>query len=1713
MDTWNKRHWDREYAEVQVIVTVPEIMRQIMQQRFITPDYFDCIILDECHHASGKHPMAKVCELLRLAKHECRVFGMTASPFAAKKGSMIEKVGLLEVTTGCRVVAPVDSLEELQATVPRPTFLYCCYTPRTTYHRLSDYFNSYDTFQSILYNERTPMLFYSDGGLVLLHSYYRVRHAYFLADVLRVYFSLQMSIEDTPEFLPIYDIASELFSQRERVGYHALADTQQLLGQIISILDDCGVLCALYAFDEAIKFSDKTAKYTSYSWIHDDTQYATGSGNRKDVSVMQSADEADGLPMVDLMQLAIRCQEVASGPYADHLQSMMHDHSMIWCSLLDVFCVLCVSLGEKICLDALAIIEQEIKKAEGSISDDNCETRLNVDSKTHTRALQSVMHILRTIGAGNIPSVAIGSSLSFDTSKKAFSKEHITQLRRALHFTCQSIVAVLPASTLYQAIIAQSNVAYLTLDKILEVSSSLSGLHTDQSWSCPLVSDGVSVCMREVLYRFPIQRSVYAKLKAILPEVCNVEIVDDDDPMSCDETNSTTSSDSSRSAKASDGWAAIIFCRMRLNTLALSRMFNDVMRALERGINSAFPILSTFLVGACVESVQQTKLQEFKTGMTNVLFATDVAEEGLDVRVCKLVINFHPPVTVKSFIQRRGRGRAVNSIMTSIIPCNTTGAKICENLLQLQQQEEALEKNVQQGLVSLLSVRNDDSNLSINAESDDEIFSEQELSEHVYTVSTTCAQADLQSAIQIVTHYCQHTPHDAYFCPDALYWMATDYSGCSNYRCSLLLPQCTPPEARCIIGDPASRKALAKGLAALQCVRMLHQTGELDDWLIPLTSKRRKLRANINITDSTPVHKKSKRNVTECDIDPNSSLGWDNLHDENPESIAKIAVKVVPDCMVPPRERSRRQCMTDQNINDMMTSNNGQNDPVCSGSAGTALHFYSWNCAQTSNSATCKCSKRMSEHASIQSIGIALLEAVPKDLLHEEYVIMHRNVPSRISLCFLGTRCVDKIEMIQYQRFHAAIALWQTHDSDTLFPPEEWIKSSNDAWYMLIPTKPFFECIYADSFEPTFPENWLDILIAEANNAQRLAHEIASYRDFVKECGGRHPPYRMNYNQTCDNLIGKLFYRGPGELYVGHAVRGSFRLDDLMLVQRTETTEDASMTPVRLTYADYFLSKNRITLAELDILRTNRDHRLVPCFPMAGRLTLVQLLDRFDMKDISANDPRAEYPTLLIPEHCTIIGDASLFLGGLMIPSLVWRLQSQLLAIEARRYIMNAQYFQKFQQLRMVDATITDVAIEAPPLSLFLTALTPRMTIEAMNSERLEFLGDSLLKYVTTWVVFNMYPTKQEGFLTKARGMVINNSYLATCASKLRLIQYLRALSLSTGKQQVRFAPPGYDSGRSLWNVNISKASSSYEYAMSSEAPRQYCVAEVKVKAVSDMMEAIIGCFYVHGGMDAGVAAIKALMLWPTLENTNMSGKPVAVNAVSMEEMPKAEVVAPPPPVIPKGYPPMLRRIAIGEAHININVSSKRTNGDTAFSRSLPLSAVEAIHELFGYNFRNVIILDEALTHCSIQYKQSNQRLEFLGDAVLDFAVVHLLNLKFPSAPQGQLTDLRSKSTCNRRLSALGLRLGLQKHIQAMSTSLIAEFADIQLWQSTTQHAEGCDNDKLQFEYIEKYGQKNGLKAIADAVEAIFGAIFIDSSGNFEVICEIVSRLHVIVDN
>jgi ribonuclease-3 len=66
--------------------------------------------------------------------------------------------------------------------------------------------------------------------------------------------------------------------------------------------------------------------------------------------------------------------------------------------------------------------------------------------------------------------------------------------------------------------------------------------------------------------------------------------------------------------------------------------------------------------------------------------------------------------------------------------------------------------------------------------------------------------------------------------------------------------------------------------------------------------------------------------------------------------------------------------------------------------------------------------------------------------------------------------------------------------------------------------------------------------------------------------------------------------------------------------------------------------------------------------------------------------------------------------------------------------------------------------------------------------------------------------------------------------------------------------------------------------------------------------------------------------------------------------------------------------------------------------------------EILGYTFANADLLKEALTHASIADNRlnSNERMEFLGDAVLDLIVCEALYRQFPGSLEGDLTKIKS---------------------------------------------------------------------------------------------------------
>ena len=88
----------------------------------------------------------------------------------------------------------------------------------------------------------------------------------------------------------------------------------------------------------------------------------------------------------------------------------------------------------------------------------------------------------------------------------------------------------------------------------------------------------------------------------------------------------------------------------------------------------------------------------------------------------------------------------------------------------------------------------------------------------------------------------------------------------------------------------------------------------------------------------------------------------------------------------------------------------------------------------------------------------------------------------------------------------------------------------------------------------------------------------------------------------------------------------------------------------------------------------------------------------------------------------------------------------------------------------------------------------------------------------------------------------------------------------------------------------------------------------------------------------------------------------------------------------------------------------------------------------FGYRPVNLTYFFEAITHKShsvnVQSEISNERLEYLGDAILDAVVAELLFLRFPTEDEGYLTKIKSKVVSRKTLSEIGEALELKKIIR-----------------------------------------------------------------------------------
>lgn len=131
------------------------------------------------------------------------------------------------------------------------------------------------------------------------------------------------------------------------------------------------------------------------------------------------------------------------------------------------------------------------------------------------------------------------------------------------------------------------------------------------------------------------------------------------------------------------------------------------------------------------------------------------------------------------------------------------------------------------------------------------------------------------------------------------------------------------------------------------------------------------------------------------------------------------------------------------------------------------------------------------------------------------------------------------------------------------------------------------------------------------------------------------------------------------------------------------------------------------------------------------------------------------------------------------------------------------------------------------------------------------------------------------------------------------------------------------------------------------------------------------------------------------------------------------------------------------------------------------------LQQRLGYRFGSASLLVQALTHRS-HGALHNERLEFLGDAVLDLLISEFLYLRHPTATEGELSHMRAQVVCGEQLAAMGQELHLGACLYL-----------------------GAGEDKS--------GGRQRQSSIANAVEAVIAAIYLD--GGMESCRKVVQHL------
>uniref|UniRef100_A0AAZ3NLY9 ribonuclease III n=1 Tax=Oncorhynchus tshawytscha TaxID=74940 RepID=A0AAZ3NLY9_ONCTS len=171
------------------------------------------------------------------------------------------------------------------------------------------------------------------------------------------------------------------------------------------------------------------------------------------------------------------------------------------------------------------------------------------------------------------------------------------------------------------------------------------------------------------------------------------------------------------------------------------------------------------------------------------------------------------------------------------------------------------------------------------------------------------------------------------------------------------------------------------------------------------------------------------------------------------------------------------------------------------------------------------------------------------------------------------------------------------------------------------------------------------------------------------------------------------------------------------------------------------------------------------------------------------------------------------------------------------------------------------------------------------------------------------------------------------------------------------------------------------------------------------------------------------------------------------------------------------------------------------------ISGFENFERKISYTFQNKAYLLQAFTHASYHYNTITdcyQRLEFLGDAILDYLITkHLYEDPRQHSP-GVLTDLRSALVNNTIFASLAVQYDFHKYFKAVSPELFHVIDDFVQFQLEKNEMQGMDSELRRSEEDEAKEEDIEVpKAMGDIFESLAGAIYMDSRMSLETVWQV----------